>query len=421
MDLHARQILDSRGNPTIEIEMKGKNGISIGHAPAGASTGANEAIEKRDGGKSYFGKSVMENVKLVNGELNQKVKQFNGNWQEYEAWIISENKNNRLGGNTTTALSIAGSKHYASEKNQPFHQWMHEMYCPNEKYILPVPFFNIINGGKHAGNNLAIQEYMLVPTGAESFSQALEYGSEIYHTLKQILAKKYGPTSTNVGDEGGFALPEGDVFKPLELILMAAEQIGLKDKISLAIDAAATSFFADGKYMVSNKQLSTMELAEVYKKMTKDYPIISLEDPFEENDMVGFNHLTSQIGNKVQIVGDDILCTNEHLVQKALDAKACNALLLKVNQAGTVSQSLNASKLAHKNNWSVMVSHRSGETEDPFISELAVGINSRQIKSGAPARAERTAKYNQLLRIEERLAQSDNTPFEYAGRNFRKI
>jgi enolase len=412
LELHARQILDSRGNPTIEVEAHTPNGVSVGQAPSGASTGTHEAVERRDGGKDYDGKAVTKNVQLVNTVLKNEFTRLPQDWRQVDLRLLELNgKANLLGGNTTTAVSIACAKAAALEAGKPFHTWLGGA----SPLVMPVPFFNIINGGMHAGNSLPFQEFMLCPIGATTFSQAVQYGSEIYHELKGVLKEKYGPTAVNVGDEGGFAPPITDVLTPLDLIVQAAENRGLESKIGLAVDAAASTFYKNGLYHVQ-KPLNHSQFCKLYADIISSYPVVSLEDPFAEDDLNGFSMLNSQIGSRVQVVGDDILCTNAKLVQMAVDANACNCMLLKVNQAGTLAGSLDAAKLAWENGWGVMVSHRSGETEDPFIAELVVGLGCGQIKSGAPARAERTAKYNQLLRIEESLGSKAR----YAGRNFHR-
>ncbi len=336
-----------------------------------------------------------------------------GDWKQVDRALARLNgENNLLGGNTTTAVSIACAQASALREGKAVHRWLR----PAGPYVLPVPFFNVINGGEHAGNHLAFQEFMVAPTGAKSFAQALEFGSEIYLELKGLVKEKYGIFAVNVGDEGGFAPPETDVLAPLELIMQAAGNLGLGGKISLAIDSAANSFRRTGGYAVG-KTLSTRKLCGLYEEIVGSYPIASLEDPFAEDDLAGFSLLTAEIGKETQGVGDDLLCTNASLVEGAAKARACNCLLLKVNQAGTLLAALDAARTAGRHGWAVMVSHRSGETESPFIAELAVGLGCGQIKSGAPARAERTAKYNQLLRIEETLGNQAT----YAGRRFRQV
>lgn len=412
LGLHARQILDSRGNPTIEVEASTPFGVSVGHAPAGASTGTNEAVERRDGGRAYGGKSVLKNVRMVNTNLKKAFGTLPTNPEEIDLKLVKINgEKNVLGGNTTTAVSIACSKSFALREGLPYHEWLAGL-APK---VLPVPFFNIINGGMHAGNSLPFQEFMLAPIGASSFSQAVEFGASVYHELKGLLKEKYGFTAVNVGDEGGFAPPITDVRVPLELIMQASQNCGVAGKIGLGIDAAASTFHRSGVYNVQGR-LTPSKLCSLYQDLVGSYPIISIEDPFAEDDLHGFSMLTSRIGSKVQVVGDDLLCTNEKLVGVAIDSDACNCMLLKVNQAGTVTRALDAAKAAWGAGWGVMVSHRSGETEDPYISELAVGLGCGQLKSGAPARSERTAKYNQLLRIEESLGGRA----KFAGRCFHR-
>jgi enolase len=409
MYIHGREILDSRGNPTIEVEVTTSDGF-FGRAaiPSGASTGIYEAVELRDGDDRFHGKGVQKAVESVN-EILSKLKGVDVTRQaEIDNLMIkldgTDNKS-RLGGNAILGVSIASAKAAAASKGKRLYE-----YIKPDSSLLPVPFFNVVNGGKHAGNQLDFQEFMIAPTGAQSFHEALRMGSEIYQTLKAKLLKDYGKNAINVGDEGGFSPPMKSPEEALDSIISAAEEMGYGDKTVLAMDVAANSFFkGESVYSFEGKDVKTGELIDVYSELVSKYPIESIEDPLEEEDYEGFVEVTKALD--IQILGDDIFVTNKKRLQKGIDMGACNALLWKVNQIGTLTEALEAAKLAMDNGYNVMASHRSGETEDPFVADLSVALGFGQIKTGAPCRGERTAKYNQLLRIEEWLGTKARYPF----------
>ena len=410
-NIHAREILDSRGNPTIEVEVTSDKGF-FGRAAiaSGASTGIFEAVELRDSDDRFHGKGVQKAVRAVKDEIFPKLKGFDVSQQtELDYMMIeldgTENKS-RLGGNAILGVSIASAKAAAACEEKRLYE-----YINPESTLIPVPFFNVINGGKHAGNQLDFQEFMIAPTGAESFREALRMGSEIYQALKAKLLKDYGKNAINVGDEGGFSPPINCPEEALDAILAASEEMGYADKTVLAMDVAASSFFkGEGVYSFKGTDISTGDLIEVYSELVSKYPINSIEDPLEEEDYDGFVDMTKAVD--VQIVGDDLFVTNKKRLQKGIDMGACNALLWKVNQIGTLTEALEAAKLAMGNGYNVMASHRSGETEDPFVADLSVALGCGQIKTGAPCRGERTAKYNQLLRIEEWLGDKAQYPVD---------
>lgn len=406
LKVKSREILDSRGNPTVETDIYTRRGVSRAGVPSGASTGVHEAVELRDGGKRYLGLGVSKAVKNVNSAIAKKISGKSLDQEKLDNLMIdldgTPNKE-KLGANAILSVSLAFCKAQALEQGVPLYRHIANLF-ENKKLVLPVPAFNIINGGKHAENKLDIQEYMLLPVKARSFSEALQIGSEVYHVLKKRIAKHYGTSATNVGNEGGFAPPMTCFEEPLDYIMDAVEELGYYKKVKLGIDAAATSFYRGNKYYLEGRELSSGELRDTYLEMAGAYPVVSIEDPFVEDDFEAFAKLNKKIKG-VQIVGDDLLCTNQQRIQKAVILDSCNALLLKVNQIGTVTEALEAAKLALKQDWNVMVSHRSGETDDSFIADLAVGLGSGQIKSGAPCRGERLAKYNQLLRVEENLGK----------------
>ena len=413
----ARQILDSRGNPTVECSVKTENGLFTASVPSGASTGTHEALELRDGGKKYLGMGVERAVKNVNTIIARKLVGKNCAVQEdIDNLLIhldgTPNKR-KLGANAILAASMAVCRAGAAANEEQLFEHIAHLF-DTKKFTLPIPAFNIINGGKHAGNKLDIQEYMILPVGAKSFSEALQIGSEIYHTLRKQLIDTYGKSAVNIGDEGGFAPPFVCIEEPFDAIVDAIIKLGYWKKVKLGIDCAATTIWRDGDYYLEGQEYTPDELIEKYEELADAYPLVSIEDPFYEDDYENFAKLHRKL-RKIQIVGDDLLCTNPHRVQKAIVHKSCNGLLLKINQIGTITEALNAAKLAMNDNWNVMVSHRSGETEDNFIADLAVGIASGQIKAGAPCRGERLAKYNQLLRIEEELGRKA----AYAGKSIK--
>uniref|UniRef100_A0A5G2R1M2 Beta-enolase n=1 Tax=Sus scrofa TaxID=9823 RepID=A0A5G2R1M2_PIG len=380
--IFAREILDSRGNPTVEVDLHTAKGRFRAAVPSGASTGIYEALELRDGDKSrYLGKA-------------------------------------KFGANAILGVSLAVCKAGAAEKGVPLYRHIADL-AGNPDLVLPVPAFNVINGGSHAGNKLAMQEFMILPVGASSFREAMRIGAEVYHHLKGVIKGKYGKDATNVGDEGGFAPNILENNEALELLKTAIQAAGYPDKVVIGMDVAASEFYRNGKYDLDfkspddpSRHITGEKLGELYKSFIKNYPVVSIEDPFDQDDWKTWTSFLS--GVNIQIVGDDLTVTNPKRIAQAVEKKACNCLLLKVNQIGSVTESIQACKLAQSNGWGVMVSHRSGETEDTFIADV-VGLCTGQIKTGAPCRSERLAKYNQLMRIEEALG--DKAVF--AGRKFR--
>ena len=410
----AREILDSRGNPTIEVEvLLGDGTVSRAAVPSGASTGVFEAYELRDGDKArYQGKGVLKAVEAVIDDLGPAVEDIDATDQRIVDLVLIESdgtdNKERLGANAILGVSLAVAKAAASSAGLPLFRYLGG---PNA-HTLPVPLMNIINGGSHADNDVDIQEFMIVPLGAESFSEALRWGVETYHSLKALLQSK--GLSTGLGDEGGFAPNLPSNRAALDLIVEAIENAGYvpgKD-IALALDVAASEFFKDGSYNFEGKKLSAEEMSAYYAELVTDYPLVSLEDPLEEDDWDGYVHLTAALGDKVQIVGDDLFVTNPVRLAKGLSLAAANSILVKVNQIGTLTETMDAVSLAQRAGYTAIISHRSGETEDTFIADLAVATDAGQIKTGAPARSERVAKYNQLLRIEEELGEAA----VYAGR-----
>jgi len=422
--IFARQIFDSRGNPTVEVDLISELGLFRAAVPSGASTGVHEALELRDGDKAnYHGKSVQKAINNVNNIIAPElIKQnFEVTQQtEIDEFMIkldgTANKE-KLGANAILGVSLAVCKAGAAKQGIPLYKHIAAL-AGNNKIILPVPAFNVINGGSHAGNKLAFQEFMILPTGASNFTEAMKMGSETYHHLKNVIKAKFGMSAVNVGDEGGFAPDIPEPEEALDLIMTAIDKAGYKGKIDIAMDVAASEFYQDGNYNLNFKEsscanmLEPAKLTEVYVEMTKKYPIVSIEDPFDQDDWNSWIGLTASV--TCQIVGDDLTVTNPKRIRDAIDKKACNCLLLKVNQIGSVTESIRAHKLAKENGWGTMVSHRSGETEDTFIADLVVGLSTGQIKTGAPCRSERLAKYNQILRIEEELGAGA----AYAGKNF---
>ena len=390
----AREVLDSRGNPTVEAEVTVGKITVTAIAPSGASTGSHEAIELRDGDKRrYLGKGVLKAVDNVRREIAPVLKGMDvlDLSSIDRAMIELDGTPNKacLGANATVAVSLACAQAGAAVKGVE----LHEHLAPGS-HILPVPCMNILNGGKHAGSNLRIQEFMVVPAGAQSFTEALRMGVEVYHALKKLLRDSYGVSAVNIGDEGGFAPAMNTTAEAMDAIVKAIEAAGHvpgKD-VFLAMDAAASEFYHDGHYVLDGKDLSSGELADVYMSLRDRYPLISLEDPFFEDDLDAMAELTRRVGSRLQLVGDDMFVTNVKRLRMGIDRGAGNALLLKVNQVGTVTESMEAASLASSSNYGVMVSHRSGESEDTSIADIAVALGSGQIKTGAPARGERTAK-----------------------------
>ena len=397
--IKAREILDSRGNPTVEARLDASNGSFYAKVPSGASTGVHEALELRDGGHRFGGLGVLKAVKNITKiEKQLKGKAINQVLNDKAMLSLDGTTNKKkLGANAILPVSMCISRAKAAEHHLELYAFLNTL--TTRKMSIPVPSFNVINGGKHAGNGLDFQEYMIMPVGAKTFAEAFQIGAETYHALKKIIEKKYGKEAINVGDEGGFAPPLNDYEEPLRLLKEAAQQAGHWKKIAFAMDVAASEFFHKGKYVLEGKARDTTFMISLYKDLVKRYPIFSIEDPFDQDDFESWVKLKKEIGQKVQLVGDDLLVTNVARIQGA--ENACNALLLKINQIGSISEALEAAKLAHSLGWKVMVSHRSGETEDTFIADLAVALGSGQIKSGAPCRGERVAKYNRLLEIEQ--------------------
>lgn len=400
----AREVLDSRGNPTVEAEVTVRGHSITAIAPSGASTGTWEAHEMRDGGSRYGGKGVMKAVSNVRGEIASCITGMDVSDQASvdKAMIELDGTPNksRLGANAIIAVSLAVARAGAGAEMVPLYE-----HIGNDGRTLPVPMLNIINGGKHAGGNLKIQEFMIIPAGAKTFSDCLRMSSEVYMSLKSMLGKRYGASSVNLGDEGGFAPPLSTSAEAMGVIsdaISAAGYVPGKD-VFMALDAASSEFFSDGMYEVDGLRLSPGELADHYVGLTRDFPLISLEDPFTEDDFETTATLTKRVGSKVQIVGDDLFVTNTERLSKGIAQGSANSLLLKVNQIGTVTEAGEAAEMSFSNGYSVVVSHRSGESEDSSIADLSVGWGTGQIKTGAPARGERTAKYNRLLRIEEEL------------------
>lgn len=401
--IKAREVLDSRGNPTVEAEIVLNNHVVRAIVASGASTGKYEALELRDKNKRYNGKGVLKAVKNIS-KISDALKNIDFRQQrEIDEKIIkldSTKNKTKLGANAMLAASMACLRAGALLKKKPLYQ--HISKISGRKPLIPIPFCNVINGGKHADTKLKMQEFMIVPVGLKSFSEAVMIISETYHTLKGLVSKKYGTSS--VGDEGGFAPKINNAFEALDLITKAIEKSGHEKYVKIALDPAASEFYKNKKYVIE-KKLTGMEMVDYYINLVKKYPIISIEDPFDQDDFESYKEMTIKLGSKIQIVGDDLLVTNTERIRKAVDLELCNALLLKPNQTGTVTEAIDAANLAFKSGWNVMVSHRSGETEDTFIADLATGLGCGQIKLGAPCRGERTCKYNQLLRIEEQLGK----------------
>ncbi|MFM9141715.1 MAG: phosphopyruvate hydratase [Actinomycetota bacterium] len=411
--IKSREILDSRGNPTIEVDVSLSDG-AFGRAavPSGASTGAFEAAELRDGGERYLGKGVRQAASNIEKLIAPKVIGINPfDQRELDNAMIeidgTPNKS-KLGANAILGVSLAVARAAANSKKLPFYAFI----GGSDANLLPVPMMNILNGGAHADTNVDIQEFMIAPIGAKTFSESLQWGAEIYHALKAVLKKR--GLATSIGDEGGFAPNLESNRAALDLIVEAIGKAGYKpkDEIALAMDVAATEFFKDGKYEFEGSRLSADEMISYYQSLVDSYPLVSIEDPLSEDDWDGWIKITKELGDRVQLVGDDLFVTNPERLAKGIKNGAANALLVKVNQIGTLTETLDAVKLAHDAGYRSMMSHRSGETEDTTIADLAVAANCGQIKTGAPARSERVAKYNQLLRIEEELGSRAR----YAGR-----
>jgi enolase len=407
--VQARQILDSRGNPTVEVDVLLDSG-AFGRAavPSGASTGAHEAVELRDGGDAYGGKGVTQAVGHVRGEIAEAVRGFDATDQEaLDRALISldgtPNKG-RLGANAILGVSLATAKGAAADAGVSLFRYLGD----EDVSILPVPMMNVINGGAHAANSIDLQEFMVVPAGAETFAEALQIGAEVYHALKKVLGDR--GLATGVGDEGGFAPDLGSSEAAIEAVLEAAERAGHSERIAIALDPAASEIFADGRYRFEGRDLPSAEMPAFLRGLVDKYPIVSIEDGLAEDDWDTWQTLTSELGSRVQLVGDDIFVTNPERLQRGIDRGVANSILVKVNQIGTLTETIEAVRLAQANGYTAVMSHRSGETEDATIADLAVALGTGQIKTGAPARSDRVAKYNQLLRIEEELGSRARYP-----------
>ena len=418
--IKAREILDSRGNPTVEVDIITEHGVFRGMTPSGASAGQHEAIELRDNDKKrYLGKGTLQAVEHVNKNIAPKLIGLNCLHQETLDNIMlkidgTENKE-KLGANAILPVSMALTKAGAAAKELPLYSYIAELFgiLP---HMMPVPMCNVINGGKHAGQENSIQEHMLMPTGAKTFHEGIRMVSESYHHLAKLLKDQFGAGGSLIGDEGGFAPAKiTSVNDRLDLMLKAVENAGYEDLMKIALDPASSEFFYDGTYKIGKKSFTGGEMVDFYVDLCKTYPIISIEDGLAEDDWDSWVEMTEKLGTQVQIVGDDLFVTNTKRIQKGIKLQAANSVLIKLNQIGTVTETLNAIKMAHDAGWTAIISHRSGETEDTFIADLVVGTSAGQIKTGAPARSDRNAKYNQLLRIEEELGDQA----EYPGIDFR--
>jgi len=402
--VHARQVLDSRGNPTVEVEVGLDSGAFAAAAvPSGASTGEHEAVELRDGGDAWLGKGVTRAVAHVNGEIADCVIGMDAREQrEVDAAMIELDgtpTKSRLGANAILGVSLALAKAAAADADLPLYRWL----GGTNAHVLPVPMMNVINGGAHAQNSLDFQEFMIVPAGADTFSDALRIGVECYHSLKALLKER--GLSTSVGDEGGFAPDLGSAYDVCEAILEAAERAGHREKVAIALDPATSELFKDGAYVLE-RQGGTLDgngMIDLWADLADRFPIVSIEDGLAENDWAGWQTLTDRLGGRLQLVGDDLFVTNVDFLRRGIAEKVANAILVKVNQIGSLTETLDAIALAQRSGYATVISHRSGETEDATIADIAVATGSGQIKTGAPARSDRTAKYNQLLRIEDQL------------------
>ena len=408
-------LLDSRGNPAVEAEVQTQKATASAIMPEGASTGSLEAMELRDGGKAFLGKGVKKAIANVNETIAPKLKGLDsGNQKQADKIMLdldSTSNKSRLGANAILPVSIALCKASAAAQGIQAFEYIGKL-AENKESILPVPLMNVINGGKHAGDELAVQEFMLVPLGAGNYSEALQFNVEIYQTLKQIIKDKFGKSAINVGDEGGFAPSISKTEDVLKLMQLALKETGYEKQVRIALDFAANSFHHNEKYIFEGKECNNMQFLEIVEGLIERFNLASVEDPFAEQDWQAFCALTKSKGAKCQIVGDDLLVTSVERIQRALKLSACNSVIIKPNQVGTVTETLKAVQAAKDAGFNFIISHRSGDSEDDFIADLAVGTGALQIKAGAPARSERTAKYNRLLRIEEMLGKKG----EYAGK-----
>ena len=409
--VHGRQVLDSRGNPTVEVEVGLESGaFGLAAVPSGASTGEHEAVELRDGGDAWLGKGVSRAVAHVDGEIAGALEGLDASDQRAVdrtlAALDGTSTKARLGANAILGASLAVAKAAAAEAGVPLYRWV----GGTNAHVLPVPLLNVVNGGAHADNSLDFQEFMLVPAGAESFSDALRIGAETYQHLKKLLGER--GLSTGVGDEGGFAPDFDSAYDACEAILEAAERAGHREKVALALDPATSELFRDGAYQLERQggTLDTAGMIGLWSDLCDRFPIVSIEDGLGESDWAGWQTLTDRLGGRVQLVGDDLFVTNVEFLRRGIAERVANAILVKVNQIGTLTETLDAVELAQRNGYKVVMSHRSGETEDTTIADLAVATNAGQIKTGATARSDRVAKYNQLLRIEEELGDEADYP-----------
>ena len=409
--VHGRQVLDSRGNPTVEVEVGLESGaFGLAAVPSGASTGEHEAVELRDGGDTWLGKGVSRAVAHVDGEIAGALEGLDASDQRAVdrtlAALDGTSTKARLGANAILGASLAVAKAAAAEAGVPLYRWV----GGSNAHVLPVPLLNVVNGGAHADNSLDFQEFMLVPAGGESFSEALRIGAETYQHLKKLLGER--GLSTGVGDEGGFAPDFDSAYDACEAILEAAERAGHREKVALALDPATSELFRDGAYQLERQggTLDTAGMIGLWSDLCDRFPIVSIEDGLGESDWAGWQTLTDRLGGRVQLVGDDLFVTNVEFLRRGIAERVANAILVKVNQIGTLTETLDAVELAQSNGYKVVMSHRSGETEDTTIADLAVATNAGQIKTGATARSDRVAKYNQLLRIEEELGDEADYP-----------
>ena len=410
--VHARQLLDSRGNPTVEVDVRLDSGASGRAAvPSGASTGEHEAVELRDGDPSaYLGKGVLKAVANVNGEIAQAVAGLDASDQRtLDAALIELDgtaTKSRLGANAILGCSLASARAAAAEARLPLYRWL----GGDEARTLPVPLMNVINGGAHAQNRLDLQEFMVVPAGAETFSEGLRIGAEVFHALKAVLHER--GLATGVGDEGGFAPDLESTAAAIEAVLEAAERAGHRDRVAIALDPAASEVFRDGAYHLpgEGRTLTPSEMVDFYRSLADGFPLVSVEDGLDENAWSDWRALTEAVGDRIQLVGDDLFVTNVDFLRRGIEEGVANAILVKVNQIGTLTESLDVIRMARDAGYATVISHRSGETEDTTIADLAVAVNAGQIKTGAPSRTDRVAKYNQLLRIEEELGDSATYP-----------
>jgi len=409
--VHGRQVLDSRGNPTVEVEVGLESGaFGLAAVPSGASTGEHEAVELRDGGDAWLGKGVSRAVAHVDGEIAGALEGLDASDQRAVdrtlAALDGTSTKARLGANAILGASLAVAKAAAAEAGVPLYRWV----GGSNAHVLPVPLLNVVNGGAHADNSLDFQEFMLVPAGGESFSEALRIGAETYQHLKKLLGER--GLSTGVGDEGGFAPDFDSAYDACEAILEAAERAGHREKVALALDPATSELFRDGAYQLERQggTLDTAGMIGLWSDLCDRFPIVSIEDGLGESDWAGWQTLTDRLGGRVQLVGDDLFVTNVEFLRRGIAERVANAILVKVNQIGTLTETLDAVELAQSNGYKVVMSHRSGETEDTTIADLAVATNAGQIKTGATARSDRVAKYNQLLRIEEELGDEADYP-----------